>query len=98
MNVVWREGVCGAMEAGDIELHVLCTRISEFWSFTFFEKPAELCESKTRILSRHVHVMLSGPPRLRIQSQSRTQLRILASTAFWFRACFKEVLDTIAPL
>ena len=37
---------------------------------------------------------LSGPLRLRVQSQSRTQLRIVASVALLFRACFKEVLDT----
>ena len=41
---------------------------------------------------------LSGPLRLRVQSRSRTRLRIAASIAFLFRACFKEVLDTIAPL
>ena len=41
---------------------------------------------------------LSGPLRLRVQSRSRTPLRIAASIAFLFRACFKEVLDTIAPL
>ena len=41
---------------------------------------------------------LSGPLRLRVQSRSRTRLRIAASIAFLFRACFKGVLDTIAPL
>ena len=41
---------------------------------------------------------LSGPLRLRVQSRSRMRLRIAASIAFLFRACFKEVLDTIAPL
>ena len=41
---------------------------------------------------------LSGPLRLRAQSRSRTRLRIAASLAFLFRACFKGVLDTIAPL
>ena len=41
---------------------------------------------------------LSGPLRLRVQSRSRTRLRIAASIAFLFRACFKDVLDTIAPL
>ena len=34
---------------------------------------------------------LSGPLRLRVQSRSRRRLRL-------FRACFKGVLDTIAPL
>ena len=42
-------------------------------------------------------VGLSGPPRLRVQSRSRTQWRIVASIAFFFCACFKRVLDTIAP-
>ena len=42
--------------------------------------------------------LLSGPLRLRVQSQSRTWLRIAASIAFLFRACFKGILDTIAPL
>ena len=41
---------------------------------------------------------LSGPLRLRVQSRSRTRLRIAASIAFLFRACFKGVLGTIAPL
>ena len=41
---------------------------------------------------------LSGPLRLRVQSRSRTRLRIAASIAFLFRACFKGVLSTIAPL
>ena len=41
---------------------------------------------------------LSGPLQLRVQSRSRTRLRIAASIAFLFRACFKGVLDTIAPL
>ena len=42
--------------------------------------------------------LLSGPLRLRVQSRSRTRLRIAASIAFLFRACFKRVLDTIGPL
>ena len=42
--------------------------------------------------------VLSGPLRLRVQSRSRTRLRIAASIAFLFRACFKGVFDTIAPL
>ena len=41
---------------------------------------------------------LSGPLRLRVQSRSRTRLRIAASIAFLFRTCFKGILDTIAPL
>ena len=41
---------------------------------------------------------LSGPLRLRVQSRSRTWLRIAVSIAFLFRACFKGVWDTIAPL
>ena len=41
---------------------------------------------------------LSGPLRLRVQSRSRTRLRIAASIAFLFRACFEGVLDTIAQL
>ena len=41
---------------------------------------------------------LSDPLRLRVQSWSRTRLRIAASIAFLFRACFKGVWDTIAPL
>ena len=41
--------------------------------------------------------LISGPPRLRVQSRSRTRLRIAASIAFLFRACFKGILDTIAP-
>ena len=39
--------------------------------------------------------ILSGPLRLRVQSRSRTRLRIAASIAFLFRTCFKGVLDTI---
>ena len=35
---------------------------------------------------------LSGPLRLRFQSRSRTPLRIAASIAFLFRACFKGFL------
>ena len=42
--------------------------------------------------------LLSGPLRLRVQSRSRTRLRIAVSIAFLFRACFKGVWDTIAPL
>ena len=41
---------------------------------------------------------LSGPLRLRVQSWSRTRLRIAVSIAFLFRACFKGAWDTIAPL
>ena len=41
---------------------------------------------------------LSGPLRLRVQSRSRMRLRIAASIAFLFRACFQGVSDTIAPL
>ena len=41
---------------------------------------------------------LSGPLRLRVQSWSRTRLRIATSIAFLFRTCFKGVLDIIAPL
>ena len=41
---------------------------------------------------------LSGPLRLRVQSRSRTRLRIAASIASLFRACSKGILDTIAPL
>ena len=36
---------------------------------------------------------LSGPLRLRVQSRSRTWLRIAASIAFLFGACFQEVLS-----
>ena len=47
-------------------------------------------------------VELSGPLRLRVQSQSRTRLRIAASIAFLFRVCFKRGLrdyrTTIARL
>ena len=35
--------------------------------------------------------LLSGPLRLRVQSRSRTRLRIAASIAILFRACFKGV-------
>ena len=42
-------------------------------------------------------VALIGPLRLRVQSRSRTRLRIAASIAVLFRACFGRVLDTIAP-
>ena len=41
---------------------------------------------------------LSGPLRLRLQSWSRTRLRIAVSIAFLFRACFKGVLGAIVPL
>ena len=41
---------------------------------------------------------LSGPLRLRVQSQSRTQLRIAASIAFLFRVCFQGSFETAAPL
>ena len=48
------------------------------------------------------HQPLSGPLRLRVQSQSRAWLRIAASIAFWFRACFKGFIShsstTIARL
>ena len=37
--------------------------------------------------------MLSGPLRLRVQSRSRTRLRIAASIVFLFHACFKGVFD-----
>ena len=36
--------------------------------------------------------------RLRVRSRSRMRLRIAASIAILFRACFKGVLDSIAPL
>ena len=49
-------------------------------------------------LGMYVACQLSGPLRLRVQSRSRTRLRIAASSAFLFRACFKGVWDTIAPL
>ena len=42
--------------------------------------------------------MLSGPLQLRVQSRSRTRLKIAASIAFLFRVCFKGALNTIAPL
>ena len=48
--------------------------------------------------AREMRQALSGPLRLRVQSRSRTRLRIVASIAFLFRAYFKGVLDTIAPL
>ena len=41
---------------------------------------------------------LSGLLRLRVQSWSRTRLRIASSVAFLFRRCSKEILETIAPL
>ena len=41
---------------------------------------------------------LVAPMRSRVQSRSRTRLRIAASIAFSFRACFKGVRDTIARL
>ena len=42
--------------------------------------------------------ILSGPLRLRVQSRLRTGLWIAVSIAFLLRACFKGILDTIAPL
>ena len=47
-------------------------------------------------VKRHL-LHLVAPMRLRVQSLSRTRLRITASIAFSFRARFKGVLDTIAP-
>ena len=47
---------------------------------------------------RKQNFKLSGPLWLRVQSRSRTRLRIAASFAILFRTCFKGVLDTIAPL
>ena len=44
-----------------------------------------------------MYPILTGPLRLRVQSRSRTRSRVAASIAFLFRACFKGVLDTIAP-
>ena len=41
---------------------------------------------------------LSGPLRLRVQSRSRTRLRIAASVPFLFRVCFKGVLGPFARL
>ena len=49
-------------------------------------------------MSGGIECKLSGPLRLRLQSWSRTRLRIAVPIAFLFRACFKRVLDTIAPL
>ena len=45
-----------------------------------------------------VTLLLSGPLRLRVQSRSRTRLRIAASIGFLLRACLTGVLDTMAPL
>ena len=41
-------------------------------------------------LSKCEPYCLSGPLRLRVQSRSRTRLRIAASIAFLVRACFKS--------
>ena len=49
-----------------------------FWLFG-------LCGPHLSLSHRH---LLSGPLRLRVQSRSRTRLRIAASIAFLFRACF----------
>ena len=46
--------------------------------------PTEMMSTPDRPTS-----LLSGPLRLRVQSLSRTRLRIAASIAFLFRACFK---------
>ena len=69
------------------------------------EKPQPKHEARGRgILTKHTTTPplgpwdLSGPLRLRVQSRSRTRLRIAASIAFVFRSCFKGVLDTKAPL
>ena len=60
----------------------------------FFLRYPWIC-STPHLLNPH---LLSGPLRLRVQSRSRTRLTIAASIAFLFRACFKGVWDTIAPL
>ena len=48
-----------------------------------------LWESARLAAKRVAH--LSGPLRLRVQSRSRPRLRIAASIAFLFRACFTGV-------
>ena len=45
----------------------------------------------------HSRQLSRGPLRLRVQARSRTRLRIAASIASLFRACFKKGC-TIAPL
>ena len=54
--------------------------------------PKQLLECKCKFSD------LSGPLLLRVQSRSRTRLRIAASIAFLFRTCSKGILDTIALL
>ena len=76
------------------------------WLFFLTMSPSYLAslltieEALLMLLSFHVcwRSSLSGPLRLRVESRSRTWLRIAASIAFSFRACFRGVLDTIAPL
>ena len=68
------------------------------WTAT--AKPFSVLGCPKAALSAHQQIiagmpsLLSGPLRLRRQSRSRTRLRIAASIAFSFRACFKEVWDT----
>ena len=59
--------------------------------------PAAPVSSSPHIQGDYVR-KLSGPLRLRVQSRSRMRLRIAVSIAFLFRAYFKGVWDTIAPL
>ena len=51
-------------------------------------------KSHKKSAHKNLHgVGLSGPLRLRVQSRSRTRLRIAASIAFLFRACFQARLS-----
>ena len=50
------------------------------------------------VVALYFYHRLSGPLRLKVQSLLRRRSRIAACIAFWVRACFHGVSDTIAPL
>ena len=91
------------------EAPTVSKKASPFLFFAFMGWGGVLSMSSTQGPRNHKHSSwdfpqlsrdpphLSGPLRLRVQSRSRTRLRIAVSIAFLFRACFKGVLDTIAP-
>ena len=81
--------------------------LAEQWQCSLY---ANVLSVQSSVPTKFLHFLANGrvtkgwvPPfakgsRRFSQTRSRTRLRIAASIAFLFRACFKGVLDTIAPL
>ena len=97
-------GILGALCKGKVAplvRHRDTFLLSYFWAFLGGPEegrggaPGAVPLQNPKVTSRKACLrnadLLSGPLRLRVQSWSRTRLRIAASVAFLFRACFKGV-------